>query len=69
MVKGLSPVNIRVSRVSSGIEGAYPIAIERVTRKSGIWITGGVRSHLSDLHKVSAIVALTALDLKAALIV
>ena len=54
--------NIRVSRVSSGIERPDSIAIERIARKSGIGITTGVRRDLSDLRKVCAVIALAALD-------
>ena len=68
MVKGLSPGNIRVSRISPGIERSHSIAIERIVRKSRIGITAGVRNHLSDLHKVCAIVALATLNEKAVLV-
>ncbi len=61
-IRRLSSGNIRVSRVSSGIERPHSIAIERIVRKSRIGITAGVRCHLRDLREVCAIVALTTLD-------
>ena len=68
MVSGFIPGSIRVTRVSAGIEGAHPISIKGIARKSHIGITAGVGGHLSYLHKVCAVVALAALNAEAVLV-
>ena len=68
MAGGFIPGGIRVTRVSCGIEGAHPIAIKRIARKSRIGITAGVGGHLSYLHKVCAVGALAALDAETVLV-
>ena len=68
MVRGLGSGRIRVTRVTTAIESAHTIEIERIGRKPRIVEARDIRADLSNLRKVCAIVALATLYQETALI-
>ena len=65
----LSLRDIRIGRIADAIECPHSITIAGVRRQPGVREAGDIRSNLSNLHKVRAVVAGTTLDPEALLIV